>query len=275
MSLAEIQQRLWRLITWPEGVQAALRHEATDAPLLETLIESDERLAAAERLDVYANAYFYRIHDVLVEDFPTLARILGEESFHDLVTSYLAIHPSERPSLRWIGERLADFLAEHAAASSFREAYPFAADLAAYEWATESVFDAADSEAARREDLAAVPSNAWDALPIRLRPSVRILRLGGPVQQLRSAQREERALPRVEAAPTALCLWRHDGRVVHRQLEAPEARALEAANAGIDFGSLCVNAARDVGEHEAPALAARWIARWIDDRLIRALPPGA
>lgn len=275
MSLAEIQQRLWRLITWPEGVQAALQHEASDAAPLDTLVESDERLAAVDRLDVYANAYFYRIHDVLVEDFPTLAQVLGDETFHDLVTSYLAVHPPERPSLRWIGEHLANFLAEHAAASSFREAFPLVADLAAYEWATESVFDAADSEAATREDLAAVPSNAWNALPIQLRPSVRVLRLGGPVQQLRSAQREERALPQVEAAPTALCLWRRDSRVVHRQLEAPEASALEAASSGIDFGSLCVDAARDVGEQEAAALAARWIARWIDDRLIRALPPGA
>ena len=89
------------------------------------------------------------------------------------------------------------------------------------------------------------------------------------------AQREERALPRVEAAPTALCLWRDNGRVVHRQLEAAEADALEAARSGIDFGSLCVDAAQHVGEHEAPALAAGWIARWVDDKLIRALPPGA
>jgi len=275
MSLAEVQQRLWRLITWPEGVQAALRHEATGAAPLETLIESDERLAAADRLDVYANAYFYRIHDVLVEDFPTLAQALGEDSFHDLVTSYLAVHPPRRPSLRWIGERLAGFLSDHPAASSFREAFPFAADLAAYEWANESVFDAADSEAARREDLAAVPGDAWGDLPIRLRPSVRILRIGAPVQRLRKAQREERRLPRVEAEPTVLCLWRRDGRVVHRELEAPEARALEAAEPGVEFGALCLEAAREVGDHEAPALAARWLARWADDGLIRALPAGA
>ena len=275
MSLGEIQQRLWRLIAWPEGVREALRQESLDAPPLETLIKSDERLAAADRLDVYANAYFYRIHDVVAEDFATLASALGEENFHDLVTSYLAVHPSESPSLRWIGMRLPGFLAEHDAASSIRAACPFAADLATYEWATGAVFDAADTEAARREDLAAVPPEEWDALPIELRPCVRLLHLGWPVQLLRAAQREERQLPEIDPEPTALCLWRHDERVAHRELDPGESRALGVANAGIDFGSLCVAVAEDVGEDEAPSLAATWLARWIDDGLIRALSPVA
>ncbi len=275
MSLREIQQRLWRLIAWPEGVRAALREESSDAPPLETLIKSDERLAAEDRLDVYANAYFYRIHDVLAEDFPTLASALSEEDFHDLVTSYLAVHPSESPSLRWIGDRLSGFLAEHEAAASIRGAYPFAADLAAYEWATEAVFDAADSEAARRGDLAAVPPEDWDTLPVQLRLSVRLLHLDWPVQRLRTAQREEQELPDLEAEPTALCLWRHDERVVHRELDPRESRALGVASTGADFGSLCVAAAEEVGEDEAPALAASWLARWVDDGLIRALPPVA
>ena len=271
MSLAEIQQRLWRLIAWPEGVRAALQQEPPQAPPLETLIKSDERLAAEDRLDVYANAYFYRIHDVLTQDFPTLAGAVGETDFHDLVTSYLAVHPSESPSLRWIGERLPGFLAGHDATASLRSACPFAADLAAYEWATEAVFDATDSQAARREDLAAVAAEDWDALPIRLRPSVRLLQLDWPVQRLRTAQREEQALPDIDLEPTALCLWRHDERVVHRELDGLEDHALRLAELGADFGSLCVAAAEDAGEDEAPSLAAAWLARWVDDGLIRAL----
>jgi len=271
MSLAEIQERLWRLIAWPEGVRAALQHEPPQSPPLEELIRSDERLAAEDRLDVYANAYFYRIHDVLAQDFPTLASALGETDFHDLVTSYLAVHPSQSPSLRWIGERLPGFLAGHDATASLRGRHPFGADLAAYEWATETVFDAADSQVARREDLAAVPAEQWDALPIALRPSVRLLQLDWPVQRLRTAQRDEQTLPEIDPEPTALCLWRHDERVVHRELDLPEAQALQLAQAGTGFGSLCVAAAESVGDDEAPPLAAAWLARWIDDRLIRAL----
>jgi hypothetical protein len=275
VSLEELQQRLWRLITWPEGVHDALRRESPQAPPLETLIKQDERLAAEDRLDVYANAYFYRIHDVLAEDFPSLATALGPQDFHDLVTSYLAVHPSESASLRWIGQHLPSFLARHAAAASLRVRCPFAADLAAYEWATEAAFDALDSEAAGREELAAVPPQDWDALPIRLRPSVRLLELDWPVQRLRTTPRETQQRPDIDPAPTTLCLWRHDERVVHRELDALEGRALITADAGLDFGSLCVWLAEQIGEEEAPSQAAAWLARWIDDGLIRALPVNA
>lgn len=275
MSLAQIQQRLWRLIAWPEGVRPALSEEPAGTPALETLITSDERLGAEDRLDVYANAYFYRIHDVLAEDFPTLEGVLAEEDFHDLVTSYLAVHPSRSPSLRWIGDRLPGFIARHDAASSIRAGCPFAGDLAEYEWATEAVFDAADAEPALREDLAAIAPEDWGALPLRLSPSVRLLRLDWPVHLLRAAQREEQPLPEIDREPTDLCLWRHDERVVHREIDPRESRALRQVRGGTDFGGLCVAVAEDVGEDEAPSLAATWLARWLEDGLIRAISPAA
>lgn len=268
MSLADTQRRLWRLITWPEGVRPALETEPSGTPPLAALVRSDERLAAEDRLDVYANAYFQRIHDVLAEDFPTLAAALGEDDFHDLVTSYLTVHPSRSPSLRWIGDRLAGFLASHDAVASLRGAYPFAADLAAWEWATEGVFDAADSEPARKADLAAVPPAQWDALPVRLRPSVRILRLAWPVQELRGALRAGEPLPGIEPRETRACMWRQDDRVVHRELDARETRALEHAAAGVAFGALCEAVARDVGAQDAPSLAASWLADWLDEEWV-------
>ncbi len=269
-SLAETQRRLWRLITWPEGVAQALREEEEGVVPLEHLVTSDERLAALDRLDVYANAYFYRIHDVLAEDYTTLAQALGETAFHDLVTSYLTVHPSKHPSLRWIGAQLPGFLARHPAALSFRASCPFAPDLAAFEWACETVFDAADTPPMCREDLETLPAEQWDSHPIRLRPSVRILELGWPVHDLRIAERAREPLPAIQGRMTRLCVWRRDERVSHRALDGAEARALERATSGTAFGSLCEAIARETGEDEAPARAAGWLGRWIEDKLILA-----
>jgi hypothetical protein len=278
-SLAETQKRLWRLIAWPEGIRLALleeaRRESGIAPL-DKLVTSDERLGAEDRLDVYANAYFYRIHDVLADDYPTLAQALGETGFHDLVTSYLAVHPSEHPSLRWIGERLPGFLASHPASESTRTSCPFGADLAAYEWAFQMVFDAADTPTMRREDLASLPAERWDALEVRLRPSVRTLDLAWPVHELRSAagtegiERTEGNLPEIKSRASSLCVWRHNERVSHRTLDESEARALQQACRGVAFGALCEEISREAAEGEAPARAAAWLARWIDDELILA-----
>ena len=269
-ALAQVQKRLWRLIAWPEGVRAALAEEpAEDAPLA-SVVRSDARLAAEDRLDVYANAYFYRIHDVLAEDFPGLAAVLGPDDFHDLVTSYLAVFPSRHPSLRHIGARLPEFLDAHPAGESFRARFPFAADLARYEAANEDVFDAAEAEAASRADLAAVAPEDWAELPVRLVPSVRILRLGWPVQDVRQALRNDQPVPRLAPAPSALCLWRHDERVVSRALPPDECAALESAARGIAFGELCEQIAADHGEDAAPARAAGWLAGWVDAGLVRA-----
>ncbi len=286
--LAASQRRLWRLIAWPEGVAAALGGEPPGTPPLDSVVRSDARLGAESRLDVYANAYFFRIHDVLAEDYPTLRAVLGETDFHDLVTSYLAVHPSTHPSLRWIGGRLPGFLREHPAAAGVRARCPVAADLAGLEWATEMAFDAADSRAATRDDLGRLAPEAFDALPLRLRPSVRLLRLAWPVHELRAAWRREELLPEIAPGETAVCVWRggpaaegrgadrgesaeSDGRVMNRVLAADEAAALERVAAGVAFGALCEVIAAEAGDEQAPALAAGFLARWVDDGLLLGL----
>ena len=277
--LTDTQRRIWRLITHPEGVDARLREERGDpeAAPLDALLVSDARLSAALRLDVYANAYFYRILDVLQEDFPTLAHVMGEDAFHDLATSYLAVHPSRNPSLRWIGQRMPAFLATHEASTSFRERWPFASDLAALEWAMGEVFDAKDARATSRADLEGVEPELWESLALRLVPAVRLLALRWPVHLLRRAWRalEEPiaaglALPGIAAAATALCVWRREEQIHERPIDTLEAEALRTLADGIRFGALCERIAARVGDDEAPARAAGWLARWVEDGLVAA-----
>jgi hypothetical protein len=266
--LARAQTRLWRLIAGPEGVRVALAEEPPGEAPLAALLVSDKRLDAETRLDVYANAYFYRILDVLREDYPALEQALGETAFHDLVTSYLAIHPSRHPSLRYIGARLAGFLTNSSAAENFRRTAPWAADLAAFEWALGEAFDAADSEAARREDVAGLEPEAWAGLGLAFAPCVRLLDLEWPVDTLRAAARAEEPLPTLERRPTGLCIWRGDERVHHRTLEGAEALALAAVAEGTAFGALCETVAANEGDADAPALCAGWLGRWLDDALL-------
>ena len=106
MPLRESQLALADWICAPEGVKKGLlsggRPTEPGHPEnpVERLVHSDDRLDAVSRLEIYANAYFYRVLDVLREDYPALSRHLGEELFHDLVTSYLLVEPSRHPSLR-------------------------------------------------------------------------------------------------------------------------------------------------------------------------------
>src|SRR5437867_4232830 len=77
-SLGAVQQRLRQLITEPDGVEAAPAAESTEnGAALGELIRADRGLSPVDRLAVYANAYFARLHDGLREDFAALARALG------------------------------------------------------------------------------------------------------------------------------------------------------------------------------------------------------
>ena len=294
-SLGEIQRRLWRWITAPEGVAAELAGQGDpQAHELVRVIRGDARLGAVERLEVYANAYFYRILECMRGEFPGLERTLGSELFHDLVTSYLAVRPSEHFSIRWVGEGLAGFLDDHDAASWFREHHPWAADLARLEWALGEVFDSRDSPTARTEQYAQVVPDAWAEMSLQLVPAVRLLALDWPVHELRRAGTSEPAEellrggaseglrlpdPARSSEPAAdralsrrathLCVWRREERVFQRVLEPLEAAALERTRQGVRFGELCELAAQHLGDAEAPAHAAGWLATWTQAQLLQ------
>jgi hypothetical protein len=268
--LANTQRRLWRLLTAPSGVRAALA-EAGDpkGDSLRDLVRGDARGSAALRLEVYANAYFYRIHDVLAEDYGALRAALCEEGFHDLVTAYLLVHPPERPSLRDAGARLPRFLASAPEAAPFRRRWPFAGDLAQLEWALVDAFDAPDASPLTAPELAKLPPADWEALVLPLHPSAALLHLEHPVHHLREAFEADGELPTAPGpeATTAL-VWRRAERVLFRALAPLEAELLERASRGAPFGALCQRLAESEGESEAPVRAASLLAAWVEAGLI-------
>ncbi|HEV8201297.1 MAG TPA: DNA-binding domain-containing protein [Candidatus Polarisedimenticolia bacterium] len=176
-TLLGAESLFWELITAPEGVrpglEALVRAGKADASAIESFLGGDERLPAAERLDIYANMYFFRLLDCLREDFPRLATALGEERFHNLATDYLLAHPSANPSLRYLGERLPAFFAGHALARQSA----CLADLTVLEWTRADLFDAADARALGRDDVAPLAGAHGGDLPLRTVPAFRLLRL--------------------------------------------------------------------------------------------------
>lgn len=202
-ALTRTEGLFWDLITAPEGVGPGLETLVRDgraaAEDLETMIAGDDRLPAAERLDIYANMYFFRLHDCLREDFPRLATALGGDRFHNLATDYLLARPSENPSLRYLGRRLPDYLAGHALAQESA----CLVDLARLEWTRADLFDAADARPLTREDLARLSQEAAGDLPLRAVPAFRLLRLDHDAARLWRELRDREAAGASEAGPGA------------------------------------------------------------------------
>src|SRR5271156_5765627 len=158
-----VESLLYRLITAPAGVEEGLAQEQSlTSGGLAQVIAGDARLSAAERVDIYANMYFYRLLDVLKEDFPATLAVLGADNFHNLATGYILEYPPTEPSLYYCGRYLANYLRDH----PLTESAPFIADLARLERASVEVFHGADAAVLEPDALRAVAPADWPAMKL-------------------------------------------------------------------------------------------------------------
>ena len=276
-ALKNLQALLYRLITAPEGVAAGLAAERANEPGviddlydLESLIESDDRLSATERLEIYANAYFYRILDCLKEDFPATLATLGDDNFHNLVTGYLMEYPPSEPSISYAGRHLADFLLHH----PMRGQWPFIGDLARLERTLIEVFHAADAEPLSAEALRAIAPDTWPELAMRTHPALAIVdcewRVDELLREVEATTGQNGESVRVEPPhlPVSVLVWRRDSRVHYRALERAERAALELASAQADFAAICEAIAAVSGDEDPVVLINRLLARWLEEGLL-------
>lgn len=270
MTLAELQERFWRLITAPEPVAKVLPAMAASDPGLAPLsrwIAAESEAAAIERLDVYANMYFFRLLDVLREDYPNLVKLVGDEAFHNLATGYLLAHPSDNPSLRWIGRHLADHLAGH----ELGRVVPAAPALARLEWVRGEAFDVEDAPVATAAELASVTPAEWSAMRLRMQPALRLLELDHQVLPLWLAlERGDAERPEAPAEAAHVVIWRRGFRVYHRSAARAEVDCLRAAAAGATFARLCETLWEHAGE-DTPRQAVAYLRSWLDQEMVAAV----
>ncbi len=221
LSLRDLQAGFLRAIaTAPASSVLA----GVDPALLE-LVEGRGPLGAADRLGVYAEMYWARLVDVLRDDFPRVATILGSSRFTALSCAYLTRRPSTRPSVRWVGSEFANFLARDGAV----EGLPFLADVARLEWTRLAAFDAADAAPLRVESLRAIPPSEWSRLTFDTVPALHVLRVAWPVHELWAAEDAQAVATALRPAATVLRVWRDGFTVYHSCMDPVEERRTRAA----------------------------------------------
>lgn len=237
---------------------------------IENDIVSSENALAEHRLGAYYNAYRIRLIDCLAVDYAALQKHLGREAFENLALAYLDRYPSTRPSVRWFGRHLPDYLRD-----DYRgEEQEFLFELAQYEWAQGCVFDAADSERlVQLDQVAQIAPGDWPALEFRFKPALRWLDLywnvppyenaldcGGDTPQLLRAEHPQRWL-----------LWRREMKIHWRSLEVHEAWAIEQAAAGACFADICEGLLEWIDAEQVALVGAGFLKQWVSDQLLTSL----
>ena len=218
---------------------------------------------------IYAHAYRARLADALRENYPILLLALGDEMFLDLALAYIGDHPSKQRSIRWFGDRLADFMLHR----PDWVPHPALADLASMEWALRGVFDAADQPSLRAEDLATLPPEDWPGKRFQLRAAVAMVELSWNVEPIWQALSED------EKAQTStpqkndhlLVAWRQGLECKWRSLPPAEAAALRALNKHGTFAEICECVA-EIDVSASATTVALMLQQWIADELLAADP---
>jgi Putative DNA-binding domain len=272
MNLSELQNLLYRLITAADSVDEAVDKELVlGEGGLERIIITKAGVPACERLGIYGNAYFYRLHDILKEDFPCTYVVLGEVNFHNLITGYLIKHPPSDPSVLYAGRLLPYFLRTLMGTADLSiPKLPFLADLAQLERAFIEVFHGRDAESLGQDRLRAIPPDSWSSLRIRLHPATQIVDSQWRIDKLMSAIRDGNQWEPPELYSVAILVWRQNWRAHYRVLDPGESSALKAVASGTDFASLCAAAADELQASAAdlPAIINRAFTRWIQDGIL-------
>ncbi len=267
-ALTAFQRWMLTAVSHPDGLDAGLEAARVHAggKRLEELVHPSARVPAHRRLEIYADMYFRRLVDILLEDFPATAHVLGDAA-NSTFRDYLVAHPSTSRRLAPLGQHLGEWLANHPTL----ERRGVLADLAAFEYAWEVAFDGQPAAPLSPEMFAAIPLEAWSELRLPVVPTFRVLSLGHSVHEYVLDVRAGRESQLPEAGEAQVAMWR-DGYFVTWEALGDEARwVLEALAAGATIGE-ALDRALDAGA-DFDLLAGSlqgWFERWTSSGLFAA-----
>jgi len=277
-SLAELQRWMRWIITEPRGIREALTSPWTLDPSLANRYKEPERqlkvieeaapLSAQDRLDVYANAYFYRLLESLGVDYMAVRRVIGDENFHDLVAHFLMRYPSNSPNIGDVGETFPAFINGHALSAQF----PFLHELAVLERAIMECLFSHHLPALDVSSLQTKSEEEWATARFVLDPTVRLLSVQWPVDTLwkEREQAEPLVLPTIpDSALRHLLLRRDDSWVSVSVMDVHPWMALHMLRSGMSLGAVCEALSKQWNQSAETLPVMEWFTSWVATGVVK------
>ncbi len=179
----------------------------------------EEGFSAAERLRIYRNTLLSTLTESLRMTYPAVDRLVGSDFFDAAADEFVRAHPPASGYLNEYGDTFADFLATFGPAAELR----YLPDVARFEWALSGAANAPDAPALDAAALSGVDARLHADLRFEPHPSVRLLSLFYPADQICDAVLggDDAAIAEVDLASGPVRL------VVHRGPEGVQAQRLE------------------------------------------------
>lgn len=278
--LEQIQRWMQSVITHKGGVEEALESPETrqhlHVPLeeLEGVIGRSRSLSAAQRLEIYVDAYYARLMECLDGEFAATRHAVGDELFAALSFGYLQSYPSRSYTLGQLGANFPRYLAEsrlHAGAApeDAPASWPdFVIELATFERSLYEVFDGPGTERGgtlQAGELAQMPPAAWNEMRLVPAPCLRVHCFDHPVHEYWSGWKDEQQPAAGQPRATHLAIHRRDYVVEHRELSGGEFALLAEIVGGASLAQAIARAVESAGGEPLESRIGETFARWAGD----------
>ena len=240
---------------------------------LERFITPGPRMTASERFDIYRTGYHARLVECLLDDYPVLAAMLGEDVIGLLCRAYVDRHPSASPNLNGFGRHMSAFCREveleGEGSESFAACRVFASELATLEWALVEVLHAECPPPLEVTALQSVPPDAWARARFIPSEALRLFRFEYPVNAVFIANRIEEIVPELPApSPNGVAVYRKDMQLWRMDLTPAMLGIVEPLVAGKSLGEALAAIEESVTDPEVLAQTGAnlmvWFREWVD-----------
>lgn len=270
--LQALENWMQAVITHPGGIGPgetsgeARRHLDRGPGTIEQVILPSRRQSSRERLQVYANAYFWRLVDILAQEYPTVRHVTGPRRFYRLAVEFLQAHPSRSYSLNFLSVDFPAFVRNEAKSLARRG---LLADLATVERTMEDVFDAPEIKPLTPREWKKIPMSAWTSRRLRMTPAMRLLELDYPVNDFISAVRQGKPAPLPRKATQRLIVYRRNFSVWRAPLTPIRFKLLSLLQSGATLPQAfeACAALRGFNAEVFTAALKGWFTGWASDGL--------
>lgn len=222
-------------------------------------IRNKESFPPQEQLNVYINAYRYRLYDVVAEDYLVLKEYLGKKEFHDLIWSFVNNAQPDHFNIARYALKLNSFL------QAQRPDDIFAHELCELETIIAQITDAEETHPLEQKHLEGMTPDTLMQSRLYPRKALELRAFAYPVNAYYQKVMDELSPEKPGRKASHLAIFRHDETVWRMDLNENEYALLTKLFMGETVG----DALEEIDESAAEKLTA-WFSRWISNGLLAA-----
>jgi uncharacterized protein (UPF0276 family) len=222
-------------------------------------IKTKKDFTPKNQLNVYFNAYRYRLNDVAAEDYPVLKKYLGESLFNDLIWNFVNSEYSEHFNIGRFALKLPDFL------KKFLPKNIFAYELCLLETEISQIQDYTETNPLEQKHIEGVTPEIFIKSKLYPRTALKLFKFKNPINKYYSSVMQGKNSENIVNKPSYLVVFRHDNIVWRMDLEAQEYNLLNHCFSGIEIGK-----ALEKNSKLSPEKLFQYFSKWMSNGLLAA-----